>query len=297
MDPGFAVVVPTFNRLPYLKKCLASLLTLDFSNFEIIAVNDGSTDGTKEFLDNFKNERVRVIHNSQNQGPSQSRNNGIKTVKGEFVAFTDDDCAVDKNWLNELAKSFTDEQTGFVIGQTFYVREGYKGYFPERLVQNIGAKWPMGCNIAYRKRIFEQLGGFDPSFLTNEDTEMAIRAVAGGFAYNRALNAIVYHQAMDWTVKSLLRSASNASMCVLLKKKYPFHYLCFGPPVKCKIFFNIEDYLYLLLAPALIPILLIRYLVHGKRNLNLFFTKWPLLLILRRYYIYKEALRNKTLLL
>ena len=157
----------------------------------------------------------------------------------------------------------------------------------------------MGCNIAYQKKVFNQIGYFDDKFFkyANEDSEMAIRTIANNFKFSRAPSASVYHQTMNWTVKSLIKSARNASVWPILKKRYPNHHLIFGPPVKYKIFVNIEDYLYILTLPIFIPLLLIRYLIHGKRDLKIFFTKWPIYLFLRRYYIYKEAIKNKILMI
>ncbi len=296
---SISVVVSTYNRIAYLKKCIDSLLKLNFDNFEIIIVNDGSTDGTGDYLNGLGNNKIRVVHHKENLGLSAARNSGIKASKYDIIAFTDDDCLVEENWLKNISQGFADDNIGFVIGQVFYIREGYKGYFPERLVRNIGAAWPMGCNIAYRKKVFEKIGYFEDIFFKygNEDSEMAIRAVARGFAFARCPAAVAYHQAMDWNAGSLLKSARNASVWPILKKKYPDYYLIFGPPVKCGVFVEIKDYLYIFTLPVLIPVLLARYAINGKHDLKLFFTKWPVYLFLRRYYIYKEALRNKVLMI
>ena len=294
----FSIVVCTFNRLDYLKKCVASLLEMDFPEYEIIIVNDGSTDGTKNFLDALNTGKIKIIHQERNQGLSAARNTGIKHSSHDIIAFTDDDCQVDKNWLAELSKGFVDERTGFVMGQVFYIHKNYKGYFPERLVSNLNAQWPMGANIAYHKKVFVACGGFDHAFFkyNNEDSEMAIRAARQGFLFNRSLGATVYHQAMNWTAKSLLKSARNASVWPVLKKKYQKYYLTFGPPVKFGLVVCPRDYLHLLIAPLLIPLLFIRYLKHGKRDFKIFVAKWPVYLLLRRYYVYKEALRNKVVM-
>ncbi|PIR76109.1 MAG: hypothetical protein COU32_03795, partial [Candidatus Magasanikbacteria bacterium CG10_big_fil_rev_8_21_14_0_10_42_10] len=295
---NFSIVVCTYNRLEYLKKCIAALRDIQFSTFEIIIVNDGSVDGTKQFLDTLEDEKITVIHHQSNQGLSASRNTGIAHTTFDFIAFTDDDCEVDKQWLTELSKGFSHSNIGFVIGQTFYISIHYKGYFPERLVSNPNAKWPMGCNIAYQKKVFETCGGFDTFFFryNNEDSEMAIRVVSHGFLYTRASDAIVYHQAMDWTPASLLRSTRNASVWPVLKKKYPKHYLFFDPPVTYTLIVHIKDYVYVMLAPLLIPLLFIRYVMHGKRDVKIFFIKWPIYLLLRRYYIYKEAIKHRVLM-
>lgn len=293
-----SVVIPTYNRLPYLKKCISSILESDFANYEIIVVNDGSSDGTREYLDGLSKDKIRVFHHEQNTGVSQARNTGIRLAKHDLVAFTDDDCLVSKEWITNLINSFTDSKTGFAIGQTFYVQKDYRGYFPERLVSNLNAKWPMGCNIAFRKGVFQKIGFWDGNFdkYSNEDTEIALRAIKAGFTLIRCPDAIVRHQAINWTVRSLLRSARNASVWVPLKKKYPDNFLTFGPPIKYKAIINPEDYLYLLILPVFIPLLLLRYLMHGKRDFQIFFAKWPIYLFLRRYYIWKETILNKVVM-
>ncbi|MFA5051555.1 MAG: glycosyltransferase [Patescibacteria group bacterium] len=291
-----SVIVPTYNRLNRLQNCLRSVLALRHADFEIIIVNDGSTDGTKDYLDRINNPKIRAIHHLKNLGPSSSRNTGIGLAGGDSIAFTDDDCIVDGNWLAELEKMFQANSCDFVFGATHYISKHYRGYFPERLTSNGGGKWPGGANIAFKKEIFTKIGGFDSFFdpYHNEDTEMAIRAVANGLTFKRAPNALVYHQPEKWTVQSLLSSANNLSVWPILKSKYPKHYLAFGGPAKWRIAAEPSDYLKIFLLPILIPVLFLRYLFHGKKNIIIFFAKWPVWLIKRRWYIYKEALRHKS---
>jgi glycosyltransferase involved in cell wall biosynthesis len=297
MEPS-SVIVCTYNRLTYLKKCVDSLLSLQYPLYEIVIVNDGSTDGTKQFLELLTDERVRVIHHDSNRGLSHARNTGIKYARYDILAFTDDDCIVSPDWLIELSKGFLDEYIGIVMGQAFYVSEDYRGYFPERMVSNIGARWPMGLCVAYRRSVFEKCGGFDDYFFwyNNEDSEMAIRAVSLGFRFNRALDATVYHQKMNWTIPSLLASSRNISVWPVLKKRYPNHYETFSPPIQFGVVVGMKDYLYILLMPIFIPLLFVRYVSHGKRDWKIFFVKWPVCLIMRRYYLYREALRSGCLM-
>lgn len=295
MTSSFSIVVATYNLLPYLKKCLASLLALDFTSYEIIIVNDGSSDGTKEYLDSLNDSRIKVIHHEKNLGTCLARNRGIEAAQGDKLAFIDHDCLADKDWLKNLDLVFATRSADFVFGQVFYVEKNYVGYFPERLVKNISARWPMGCNLAFRKNVLEKIGGFDLDFFHygNEDTEVALRAISYGLKYERAKEAIVYHQAIDWTTKSLWRSARYASAWPRLKKKYPKLYQHFGPNIKWGKVIDIQDYFYFLFLPILIPILLIRYLAHGKNDLKIFFAKWPIGLFLKRYYIWREAIKNR----
>lgn len=293
-----SIVIPTYNRLKYLQKCLKSLKHLKFAgSFEFIVVDDFSDDGTKEFLDSLAEKNIKIVHNKQNLGPSRSRNLGVKKSKYDVIAFIDDDCQADKYWLTNICKNLNDKKTAFTIGQTFYVGKNYRGRFPDRIVSNINAYWPMSSNMAVNKEIFEKINGFDDKFYQlykNEDTEFAIRVVSKGFFYKRNADAIVYHQKTLWTSSQLLKTACNLSVWPVLKKKYPKHYLIFRPKnIKGGIFIYPEDLLLVLAT----PILLIRYLINGNRDLKVFFAKWPILILMRRYYIWKEALANKVFML
>lgn len=298
---NISVIIPTYNRLESLKKCLASILNTNRNDFEIIIVNDASTDGTKEYLDNLNNPKIKAIHHTENKGVSQSRNDGIKSSQSEILAFTDDDCEVQDKWLDNLVQNFTDEKIGFVFGPTYYVSPEYRGYFPERVVYSLN--WPGGGNIAYRKKVFEIAGYFDTFFekYHNEDTEMAMRATTYDFSFKYDLTAVCHHQKAEWNIKSLLTSAKTASVWPILKKTYPKHYLVFNAnsktPIRLGIFISPKDYLYLFISPIIIPLLFIRYLIHKKTNLKIFFVKWPVYLIIKRFYIYKEAIKNKIFML
>ena len=287
--PPVSIVVATYNRRSQLERCIAALLELDYPDYEILIVNDASPDDTAAFLDGLDEERLHPIHQPKNRGVAAARNAGIAAARHNILAFTDDDCRPDPQWLKNLVQGFTDEGVGAVIGRTVYVDEEYKAHFPERIVSNEQAHWPMTCNIAYRKAVFKECGGFDPTFVAyhNEDTELAIRVASKGFSFTRAPKALVRHQQDHWTLKGLLRSAKNVSLWVPLMRLYPNHYKTFKAPV-WNGFIHPEDWLLILASPVLVPVLLLRYLYHGKTRLDLFFAKWPLYFLLRRFYILKE---------
>src|SRR6266478_6514140 len=98
----FSVIVPTYNRLNLLKKTLESISRQDMRNFETIVVNDGSTDGTHEYLTALASEKQIKYLFHENRGPSVSRDEGIRNSGGTFIAFTDDDCIVPPNWLQSF---------------------------------------------------------------------------------------------------------------------------------------------------------------------------------------------------
>lgn len=292
--PQVSVIVPTFNRLDYLQKCLASLVQLNHPAFEIIVVNDGSTDETPTYLQELSKQinNLRLI-NQPNNGPSAARNAGIAAAGADIIAFTDDDCQPEPNWLVEVTKPFEDPNIVGVIGRTVYVSKNHRGRFPERVVQNPEAAFPMSCNLGYRKSALQKINGFDSFFdqFTNEDAELALRilkANLGRLAPNK--KALVYHQPAFWNSKSLLKSAKNHAAWVYFTRDYKPQLTqlnatnSFGP-----ILFP-KDYLQIIFLPILLPLLLIRYLLRGHANLKLFFLKWPIIIFLKRYHIWKTAL-------
>lgn len=290
---GCSVVVSTYNRLPYLKQCMPSLLQLQHTPLEIIIVDDGSSDGTREYLSSFTDSRLRIVRHEKNRGLSAGRNSGVAVARLPIIAFTDDDCIVDPQWVARMTEPFADPSVGLTMGSVYYVRREYRGYFPERIVQNLGARWPKGCNVAYRRSVFVQLGNFSDAYYRyqNEDTEMAIRTVATGFRFRRVPEAVVYHQPARWTVSTLLASAHNAAVWPWLKRKYPRDYQTFGSPVRWGFIVHPEDYVYIFLSAIVVSVLLGRYLWHGGRNVKIFFAKWPLYFLLRRWHIWRSAVQ------
>lgn len=99
--PKISVIVPIYNSGKYLDKCLQSLLNQTFKDFEIIAINDGSTDNSLDILNNYQDSRIK-IKTQKNSGQANTRNNGLKIAKGEYIIFIDSDDYVDTNMFEKL---------------------------------------------------------------------------------------------------------------------------------------------------------------------------------------------------
>lgn len=297
IKPAVSVVVCTYNRLDMLKDCLESIKNQSYKNFELITVDDASTDGTNKYLKTLNNSKVKIITHKRNRNIAYARNSGIKAAKTDIVVFIDDDCIATKDWLKNLLASFDDKDVDFVIGSVIYNYKGYEGNFPERLIHNKYAKNPGGANIAYRKEVFKKAGLFDTKNFPDyhEDKEMGIRAIRNGSRYVSCPDAIVFHQKVYWTAKSLIRSARAVSAWPRMKKKHPDHYLVFDATfIKKGIFIHPEDYLFIIASPLLVPMLFVKFIKNGNRNYSVFFAKWPLFFVLRRYHILKQAIKQKV---
>jgi glycosyltransferase involved in cell wall biosynthesis len=183
----FSIVIPLYNKEKYIKRALQSVLNQTFNDYEIIVVNDGSTDRSKEVVKNIKNPSI-VIFDQQNQGVSAARNRGIDESKGKYIAFLD----ADDNWepdflqtINQLQKKYPDAgiyTTSYklVKGHNEYLNvimkcknslEGQENFFI--LNEKIGGLHT--SSIVVKKKIFSQAGGFSVGHKRQEDLDMWFR--------------------------------------------------------------------------------------------------------------------------
>jgi len=113
--PIFSIIIPVYNIESYLENCLESILNQNINNFEIILVNDGSTDSSKIICDNYAkcNSNISVIH-QKNSGASIARNNGLKIAKGKYILFIDSDDFIEPESLNKIIK-YTDNNVDIIF--------------------------------------------------------------------------------------------------------------------------------------------------------------------------------------
>ena len=115
--PLISIIIPVYNAKKYLEKCLLSIISQTYKNFEIILVDDGSTDKSFEVCQEFANKDKRITVVTQtNSGASSARNRGIEIAKGEWITFIDADDYVEKNYLECLYKNIENEKTLIIQG-------------------------------------------------------------------------------------------------------------------------------------------------------------------------------------
>ncbi|HUL43491.1 MAG TPA: glycosyltransferase family A protein [Bacteroidota bacterium] len=202
---NFSVIVPTYNRLELLKKTLESLLSQNYEGFEIIVVNDGSTDGTHEFLSRLSREsRIRYVC-QPNSGLAASRRAGLEIARGRYVAFTDDDCVTPPDWLQKFDRHFQGEQIAGVGGSAltgnpanlFAAANDMINEYFKSAVNYSGVLLPFltGNNISYSREFLNGVGGPDSRFrMGAEDRDLLLRVVSAGgtVTYDPAI-AVVHH--------------------------------------------------------------------------------------------------------
>jgi glycosyltransferase involved in cell wall biosynthesis len=188
-EPKFSVVIPAYNASPYITDCLNSVLAQSEIDFEVIVVNDGSTDNTAQMVSNFTDPRIHLIHRS-NGGLAAARNTGIRAAKGEFVAFldADDRWCVEKLAAHKQAletqttasvsydwSAFIDtqgERTGLLMAQT------QKSLTPEALL--LKNYLGNGSTSVVRRSVLEANNGFDESLHRLVDQELWVRLAFNG---------------------------------------------------------------------------------------------------------------------
>ena len=102
-----SIIIPAFNAEKYIEKCILSILNNTYQNFEIIIVDDGSTDKTKEIIHSFNDNRIKII-NQKRKGPGSARNKGLSISKGEYIYFMDSDDTINSNTLDLLINNIED---------------------------------------------------------------------------------------------------------------------------------------------------------------------------------------------
>ena len=199
--PRVSVVVCAYNAADTIEDCLASLERLDYPDYEIVLVNDGSHDGTGEIA--RRHARVRVI-DTPNQGLGAARNVGLGAAAGDVVAFTDADVRVDPDWLTYLVQPLLcDGDTVGTGGPNDVPQDDpwmaqciarAPGAPTHVLLDDRIAEHVPGCNMAFRKNALLAVGGFDPIYLrAGDDVDICWRLQARGWRIGFAPAALVWH--------------------------------------------------------------------------------------------------------
>ena len=227
--PRISVIVCSFNGAATLRDTLNGLAKLDYPAFEVIVVNDGSTDSTAEIAAEYP---FRLI-NTENRGLSSARNAGAEAATGEIVAFIDDDAYPDPDWLTYLAITFDQGNYAGVGGPNLPVSsDGWKaeavanapGPSPVLLSDRTAEHIP-GCNMAFRKDALEKIQGFDPIFrLAGDDVDFCWRIRGQGWVIGYAPSAVVWHHRRNSFRKYWRQQVGYGRAEALLEKKWPTKY-------------------------------------------------------------------------
>jgi len=217
--PAVSVIISAYNRKDELKELLAALerQTIAPGQFEIIVIDDGSTDDTLFYLTRLVNSGKEnlVFQRQENQGPGAARNRGMELARGNIFAFTDSDCRPLPDWLEELLKPFADRRVGAVGGAeeydehgtvmqqaihismtSFLTTGGIRGTSGKKLTRY----YPRTFNMAISREAFNRAGGFRQlghGPIYGEDIDLSIRIEQAGLELVFHEGAKVFHRRRD----------------------------------------------------------------------------------------------------
>lgn len=189
MTPTISIIVPVYNRSKVLARAIESVLSQTYVAWEVIIVDDCSTDDTLSVARHYASDRIKILQNSANKGAAGSRNVGIMNSKGRYVAFLDSDDLYHPTFLSESLNELnsTSDEYGFsycVVGdvdqvsapkeniQAWRIPEKYQVYRKPYLYElHIGT----ASGILMKREVFNKIGYFDESMKAAEDTDFFIR--------------------------------------------------------------------------------------------------------------------------
>jgi len=185
-NPTVSIAIATYNRAHLLKRAIQSILNQTYQDFEIIVVDDGSTENTEEVVKSFTDKRIRFIKHKENKGLSATRNTGIKAARGKYVAFQDDD----DEWLPEkLEKQMNvfknaQRKVGVVYTGFWRIEGDKKIYIPSREIQQkdgdihkeiLKGNFITAQAAVVKKECFQISGMFDEQIASRQDWELWIK--------------------------------------------------------------------------------------------------------------------------
>lgn len=231
MTVQVSVVIPTFHRPQLLARCLEALSkqTFDAASFEIIVVDDGDCEQSREVVRHFRNAlsdqpAVRYALARDTQGPAAARNLGWRHASGEVVAFTDDDTVPDPDWLTNGVKALAPDLaavTGCVVVPTSRRPTDFA-----LMTKGLEHAEFVTANAFVRRDMLIKLGGFDERFKSawREDSDLQFRIADAGGSMRHADEAVVLHPVRQapWGVS--LKQQRNVFYDALLYKKHPHLY-------------------------------------------------------------------------
>ncbi len=234
LTPRVSVVVCSYNGEQTLEQCLRSLQTLDYPDYEIILVDDGSTDNTPGIAAKFP--AVRNIR-QKNCGLSAARNVGLAAATGDIIAYTDSDCFADADWLTLLVHQLEVSGAAAVGGPNLTPEDGWTagcvaaapGQPSHVLESDEIAEHIPGCNMAFRRDSLTAIGGFDINFRkAGDDVDVCWRLQSAGCKITFAPGAFVWHHRRQTVRAYLKQQAGYGAAEALLAQKHPERYSIFG---------------------------------------------------------------------
>lgn len=200
--PKFSIIMPAYNDEEFVGEAIESVLNQTYQSFELVVVDDGSTDGTPAVLSKFKEHPKVKIVRQKNGGTAAARNTGLRLVSGEYIGFLDSDDFYSPERLEAINSYLEENQNAHCVATNVAIWDGEKlldpimrdesGEFAKRglhLLDNV-----VFCTLIIRTDIFENLGFFDQRFYYIEDVEMWYRLHAHNYSVHFINDCSYYYR-------------------------------------------------------------------------------------------------------
>lgn len=206
-DPLISVVMPSYNRAGVISRALDSILAQTLTRFEVIIVDDGSTDDTLALLDGFGDPRIALFQSDRNRGAPAARNAGVEKARTPLIAFQDSDdewlpglLAAHVHALKRYDVSFCQLDQRYGDQRTLYPRPGW-ALGPDLYAQLLETSHISTQTLALTKALFHRVGGFDPDMPRFQDWDLVLRLAQSGarFRYTDQPLAIAHDSADSLT--------------------------------------------------------------------------------------------------
>ncbi|PKQ44565.1 glycosyltransferase [Confluentibacter flavum] len=232
--PRISVVVCSYNGASTIRDTMEGLANLDYPNYEVIVINDGSTDATPNIAGEYE---VRLI-STENRGLSNARNTGMYEASGEIIAYIDDDAYPDSQWLKYLASAYMSSDHGGVGGPN--ITPAGDGPLADCVANSPGrplhvlttdelAEHIPGCNMTFRRAALLEINGFDPVYRSaGDDVDACWRIQQAGYTIGFHPSAFVWHHCRNSIKMYWKQQQGYGKAEALLEKKWPEKYNVFG---------------------------------------------------------------------
>ena len=201
-----SILITSYNRINDLKETLKKTKLIKYNNYETVIIDNGSTDGTGEYLKNIKNENYKIFIISKNKGPAYAHDLGMKKCEGDYIITIDDDCFLQPDVVRHTVEIFNKNNTlsaigyGFMNPNVFFSNEKFfQDYFNIDEVKNINLN---KCNepiiatsgAAFRKSSLKKINYYDLNWFHCEDWELSLKLIANGFSTMKISSLVAFHK-------------------------------------------------------------------------------------------------------
>jgi glycosyltransferase involved in cell wall biosynthesis len=214
--PSVSIVIPIYNRAGFIQACLTSLLAQSYprERYEIILVDDGSTDGSAAKANVLLQEwdgQFQIIQKT-NGGPASARNAGIRVSKADIIAFIDSDCVADPDWLEQIAGCLSGSDAAGVGGPLINIASktwvshylNSTSFFRHR-VRHGRVDYLLTANAAFRRAALLAVNGFSEAGVWGEDADLSFRLIQKGHTLLLAKQGIVTHYGTPVSLRGLIK--------------------------------------------------------------------------------------------